>query len=185
MLSNSTRSSELSPRSESRLASSRKPATDRPVTRAINSASGRVRAILRMAARATAPGPPPESRFAAASACWCEENPPAATRSTCAFADTPPAIDSPAAPTSCSRICSSRAAQNHHRARLRIPAALNSDHHAIFHFRLPAQRRLQILGIHIRPARGDDHFLLASLEIKIAGLIERADVAGAIPALVI
>src|ERR1019366_3805836 len=45
--------------------------------------------------------------------------------------------------------------------------------------------RLQIGGIHVRPARRYDHFLLAPLEVKIAGLIERANVARAVPTLVV
>ncbi len=140
------------------------------------------RATTRLRSRATAPAPPRGSHFAAASAYSCAENLPPATRPTCAFADIPPAIDWRAAPHSSS---SALATQNHHRARLRIPAALHPHDHAIFHFRLPPQRRLQIVGIHVRPARRHDHFLLAPLEIKIAGLIERANVARAIPTLVV
>src|ERR1700692_1164432 len=74
------------------------------------------------------------------------------------------------------------AAQNYHSAWLRVASAFDSDDHAIFHLGLAAQRGLQIFGIHIRPAWSDNDFLLATLEIKSARLIEGANVAGAVPA---
>ncbi len=52
-------------------------------------------------------------------------------------------------------------------------------------FRLAAQRSLEIIGIDIGSSRGHDHFLLSALEVEVPGFIERADVAGAIPALLV
>src|ERR1700722_3809555 len=74
------------------------------------------------------------------------------------------------------------AVHNYHRARFCIASAFYSDDHAIFHLGLAAQRRLQVFGINIRPSGSDNDFLFAALEIKIACLIERADVASAVPA---
>ena len=72
--------------------------------------------------------------------------------------------------------------QNEHRARLRISISRQRDHDAIFDLGLAAQRSLQILGINVHSGGRHDHIFLASFEIQVALGVERADVAGSVPA---
>src|SRR5207302_337027 len=58
-------------------------------------------------------------------------------------------------------------------------------HYAVFHFWLPAQCRLQIVWVNVRASGCDDHFFFSSLEVKVSGGIQRADITSAIPAFVV
>ena len=72
--------------------------------------------------------------------------------------------------------------QNQHGAGLGISAALQAYDHAIPNLFLSSQCRFEVLGINIHARGRDDYFFLAALEKEIALLVERAQVAGAIPA---
>ena len=74
--------------------------------------------------------------------------------------------------------------QNQNRAGLGIATALDAHNYGITHFFLGAQRGLQVFGIDVHPGGRDDDFFLASLEKQIAVCVERAEVAGAVPAFV-
>ena len=74
-------------------------------------------------------------------------------------------------------------AQNHHCTRLSVSVSRQRDHHAVFHFRLAAQCRFEVLGINIHAGWRDDHIFLPSLEIQVPGRIEVADIAGPVPSL--
>ena len=63
-----------------------------------------------------------------------------------------------------------------------VSVARQCDDHNVFHFRLPAQSGLEIVGIDVHAGWGDDDILLSSLEVEAAFSIEFADIAGAIPA---
>ncbi len=75
--------------------------------------------------------------------------------------------------------------QDDDRTRLSISSTIHSHNHTIFHLRLPPQRGLQVVRIDIQPCGSDDDFFLAPFEIKISGLIQRANIAGAIPTLLV
>ena len=132
-----------------------------------------------------------ESHCGAVSAWSCAENLRRARQTMCACADIQPEfrwrdrrwsshriMPSP----SISRIAGIAVTQNQHGAGLGISPALEADDHAIANFFLRAQSRFQILGINVHARGSDDHFFFAALEKKIALLIERAQVAGAVPA---
>src|SRR5260370_4055155 len=72
--------------------------------------------------------------------------------------------------------------QEKYSTRLSISANRQRDDNTVFHFRLLAERVLQIFGIDIHSRWGDDDVLLASFEKKIALGVEPSNVAGAIPA---
>src|SRR5208282_1066414 len=74
-------------------------------------------------------------------------------------------------------------AQNQNGAGLGISAAFEADDDAISNLFLTSQRRFEVLGINVHARGRDDHFFFTSLEEKITLLIERAQVAGAIPAI--
>src|SRR5580698_2403869 len=75
-------------------------------------------------------------------------------------------------------------AQNQNCTRLSIPALLQADDDAVPHFFLLAQRCFEILGVNVHSRRCDVHFFLAALKKKIPLLIDRAQIAGAIPAFI-
>ena len=152
---------------------------DFPLTRAINSANGLIRAGPALPSLPSAPARLAGRHWCAASGLRCAGNRLPATRTSFACADTRPEFVG----ASHHRLRISNALpQDHHRARLGVSISRQSDHHAIFHFGLPAQRSLKIFGINIHARRRDDHIFFAAFEIQIAFGVECADVAGAVPA---
>ena len=73
-------------------------------------------------------------------------------------------------------------AHDYYRARLGVSVSRQRDHHALFHFRLAAQGGFEVFGIDIHAGGSDNYIFLASFEIQIACGVERAYVAGAVPA---
>src|SRR4051812_3487519 len=74
--------------------------------------------------------------------------------------------------------------ENYYRTRLRVSFSLYSDHYTILDLWLPAQCLFQIFWMNVGACRCNYDFFLASFEIQIPLCIQRANVAGAIPALV-